>query len=78
MHSDITNDTGSTATETGRLLYCIREECVGTRRERGVPGTESRVVSMVGSRLSVSEQCHKSQFSSNPSNVARMEKTCPF
>lgn len=24
MHSEITNDTGSTATETGRLRYCIR------------------------------------------------------
>lgn len=24
MHSDITRDTGSTATETGRLRYCIR------------------------------------------------------
>lgn len=24
MHSDMTKDTGSTATETGRLRYCIR------------------------------------------------------
>lgn len=23
MHSDITNETGSTATDTGRLRYCI-------------------------------------------------------
>lgn len=32
MHSEMTKDTGSTATETGRLLYCIREEMIGVRR----------------------------------------------
>ncbi|KAK5624507.1 hypothetical protein RRF57_000223 [Xylaria bambusicola] len=26
IHSDITNETGSTATDTGRLLYCVSEE----------------------------------------------------
>jgi hypothetical protein len=39
MHSDMTRDTGSTATETGRLLYCMRDECAN-RRECGVAGVE--------------------------------------
>lgn len=44
MHSEVISDTGSTATDTGRLRYCIREACAGTRRERGVPGTERRLL----------------------------------
>jgi hypothetical protein len=36
MHSEMTRDTGSTATETGRLRYCMREERTGPRRGRGV------------------------------------------
>lgn len=38
MHSDMTRDTGSTATETGRLRYCIlggiTEGPIGLRRSR--------------------------------------------
>jgi len=34
MHSDITNETGSMATETGRLLYCMRDDIIGARREK--------------------------------------------
>lgn len=30
-HSDITRETGSTETETGRLRYCIRAEAAGSR-----------------------------------------------
>lgn len=30
-HSDITRETGSTATVTGRLRYCIRAEAAGSR-----------------------------------------------
>lgn len=52
MHSEMTSDTGSTATDTGRLLYCIRDDCGGPRRGTGVPGTESKIESMVpASRL---------------------------
>ena len=36
MHSDIMSDTGSIATETGRLRYCMREESRGFRRGVGV------------------------------------------
>lgn len=54
MHSDITSETGSTATETGRERYCIREETIGPPplvvvtvvlfRGRGVPGAEGAVM----------------------------------
>ena len=55
MHSDITNDTGSTATDTGRLRYCIREGA-GPRRGRGVPGTESMLASMTEVDIEVSNE----------------------
>jgi len=52
MDSDMTRDTGSTATETGRLLYCMRDEserpgllCRGSTS--GVPGTEESAESIV-------------------------------
>ena len=48
MHSDITKDAGSTATDTGRLLYCMREDRFRDRLGRGVPGTERRLESMAG------------------------------
>ena len=41
MHSEITSDTGSTETETGRLRYCI---LAGTTEEPGIwrdSGTDS-------------------------------------
>ena len=46
MHSDMTNDTGSTAIDTGLLRYCIRDESTGARRETDLSGTERRLVSM--------------------------------
>ena len=42
MHSEMTRETGSTATETGLLRYCIRDDTVGERRGSGVSGTESK------------------------------------
>jgi hypothetical protein len=47
MHSDMIRDTGSTATVTGRLRYCMREETTGLRLGRGVPGTDDGAGSMV-------------------------------
>lgn len=47
MHSDMTRETGSTATETGRLRYCMRDdENLGLWRETeiGVPGACAAVV----------------------------------
>lgn len=32
IHSDMTREIGSTATETGRLLYCMRDMCPWNRR----------------------------------------------
>jgi len=47
IDSDMTRDTGSTATETGRLLYCMRDEMPGLlRRGSGVPGADGKVESM--------------------------------
>lgn len=40
MHSAMTRETGSTATETGRLRYCIRGEWCCARRGSGVVGLE--------------------------------------
>lgn len=40
IHSEMTRDTGSTATETGRLRYCIRDEATGLRLGSGVLGVE--------------------------------------
>lgn len=40
MHSAITRDTGSTATDTGRLRYCMRGEWCWARRGKGVVGLE--------------------------------------
>lgn len=48
MHSDMTKDTGSTATETGRLLYCIREEMMGVRQGRDTAPGDTRPKSIVG------------------------------
>jgi len=48
MHSEMTSDTGSTATDTGRLLYCMREEVRGVRRERDVVPGDMRAGSMMG------------------------------
>ena len=36
MHSEMTRETGSTVTETGRLRYCIREDCGWSLRLRPV------------------------------------------
>jgi hypothetical protein len=38
IHSEMTRDIGSTATETGRLLYCMRDMCPLNRREWGAVG----------------------------------------
>jgi hypothetical protein len=46
MHSDITRDTGSTATDTGRLRYCMREESNMLRRGVTVPGAIATAGSM--------------------------------
>lgn len=40
MHSAMTRETGSTATETGRLRYCMRGEWCCARRGSGVVGRE--------------------------------------
>lgn len=40
IHSAMTRETGSTATDTGRLRYCIRGEWCSARRGRGVVGRE--------------------------------------
>jgi hypothetical protein len=48
MHSDMTRDTGSTATDTGRLRYCMREEVAKVRRGGGVPGLAGRTGSIGG------------------------------
>jgi hypothetical protein len=44
IHSDMTRDIGSTATETGRLLYCMRDMCPLNRRECGVVGVGNDAV----------------------------------
>jgi hypothetical protein len=46
MHSDITRDTGSTATETGRLRYCMRDESRRFRRGVKVPSAVATAASM--------------------------------
>lgn len=46
MHSDMTRETGSTATETGRLRYCMRDEAIGIRLGSGVLGAEDSAESM--------------------------------
>lgn len=48
MHSDITRDMASTATETGRLRYCMREAWPLKRRQLAVEGVESAVVESMG------------------------------
>jgi hypothetical protein len=50
MHSDMTRDTGSTATETGRLRYCMREENKGFRRGVDGPGVIAAAGSMGAAR----------------------------
>jgi hypothetical protein len=51
MHSDITREIGSTATVTGRLRYCMREDCAA-RRVGGTSAAKRTIESVtVTSRL---------------------------
>lgn len=49
IHSAMTRETGSTATETGRLRYCIRGEWCCARRGSGVVGREGMEEMAAGS-----------------------------
>lgn len=66
MHSDMIKDTGSTATVTGRLRYCMREEMTGLRLGRGVPGTDDGAGSMVVTARWASRLILQLGWSGNP------------
>lgn len=47
MHSEMTSETGSTATDTGLLRYCMREDSKGARRGVDVPSADGSATTVV-------------------------------